>query len=272
MQKAAREAKLRTRWTKPDLDYERALAGFVQGVLNRVDANPVLDNLRKLAALAAWFGAQNSLSTVLLKLTSPGVPDLYQGNELADLSLVDPDNRRPVDFALREQALEELAALQRDLAATRGGAAARRLAALFTHPHEGRGKLWFTWRLLQLRARVPELMRDGGYTALTCSGRHAEHVVAFSRTHGGTTLVVIAGRLFARLLGRPGRLPLGRVVWDDTAVEMAGLEGRVRAENVLTGESFELVDGRIALAEAFALVPGAALLIEAPAAMPRQGK
>src|SRR4029453_16084404 len=130
MLKAVREAKLRTSWTAPDLDYERALSGFVQGVLSRVDANPVLANLRKHAALVAWFGALNSLSTVLLKFTSPGVPDLYQGNELEDLSLVDPDNRRPVDFALRERVLEELAALQGELVAGRGGQAARWLAGL----------------------------------------------------------------------------------------------------------------------------------------------
>ena len=170
-----------------------------------------------------------------------------------------------MDYALREPALEELTGL---LDMARPG---RRLAALAAQPHDGRIKLWFTWRLLQMRGRHPELLRDGGYTPLATSGRHAEHVLAFSRTQGGATLVVIAGRLFARLLGRPGRLPMGRQVWEDTAVELASSTGALRAENILTGEVLDIEDGRIALVDAFAHVPGAALLIQAPGEAARDG-
>src|SRR5204862_1296724 len=100
MVKAAREAKASTSWINPNAEYETALSGFVRAALGPAP-NPFLEDLRAQARIVAWFGALNSLSLALLKFTSPGVPDLYQGNELLDFSLVDPDNRRPVDYALR---------------------------------------------------------------------------------------------------------------------------------------------------------------------------
>jgi len=180
---------------------------------------------------------------------------LYQGNELIDLSLVDPDNRRPVDYAPRAQLLDDLRGLDpADLA--------RVAQALAAAPQDGRAKLLVTWRLLELRKRRFELLRDGDYSGLATSGERAAHVLAFSRSHGRHFLVTIAGRLFAQLLREPGRLPLGEAVWGDTAVEVPELAADAKLINTITGERVELHGGRIRLAEAFATFPGAALLGE----------
>jgi len=253
--KAAREAKAHTSWISPNEEYERALGAFVRALLARVQPNPFLDDLRAQAGLLAWFGALNSLSLALIKFTSPGVPDLYQGSELIDLSLVDPDNRRPVDFALRARILEEVLAPGADCAAARGLAQA---------PQDGRAKLHVAARLLALRRELPELFRLGSYAPLESRGAQAAHVIAYARRHEGRTLVVIAGRLFAKLLGEPGRLPLGRQTWSDTAVAAGELGEGARLVNVLTGEALTVRDGAIALAPSFANFPGAALLFEAP--------
>ncbi|RZI73983.1 MAG: malto-oligosyltrehalose synthase, partial [Variovorax sp.] len=207
--KAARESKAHTSWVVPNPDYEAALTGFVRRLLASVDGNAFLDDVQALGATLAWYGALNSLSMTLIKYASPGVPDLYQGNELMDLSLVDPDNRRPVDYALRSRWLDELATV-----AQRAGMPDA-VKALAASPHDGRAKLWLTWRLLGVRSEHPALFRDGSYTALQVRGAKAAHVLAFMRQHGPHTLIVIAGRLFATLeadaaaTAAGGRLPIG---------------------------------------------------------------
>jgi len=254
MIKAAREAKANTSWISPNEEYEHALTGFVRGLLGRLQPNPFLDELRAQAEPVAWFGALNSLSMALVKFTSPGVPDIYQGNDIMDLRLVDPDNRRPVDYAKRDQLLDAFAALtqQPEL-----GNAVRALAAA---PHDGRAKLWLTWRVLEARRKEAELFRDGDYLPLKAHGAKAEHVLAYARRQGGKTLVVIAGRLFAKLLGEAGKLPLGEEVWADTAIDAAGLADGTPLENLITGETIEVAGGHIALARAVANFPAAALI------------
>ncbi|MBT2325468.1 malto-oligosyltrehalose synthase [Variovorax paradoxus] len=251
MQKAARESKLNTRWTYPDEGYERALEGFARGLLAPGAAGPFLGELKLMGARLAWFGALNSLSLVLLKFGSPGVPDLYQGNELMDLSLVDPDNRRPVDFRLREQQLEALQAMAEapDLAA--------RVNALARHPHDGRAKLWLVWRLLSLRRAQPALFREGSYEPLVTGGAKAAHVIAFARGDGEQLLMVIAGRLFTGLAAE-GELPTGEP-WQDTTVRVPAGAGGAIFENVLTGERIEARDSVIRLSVALGSFPAAAL-------------
>jgi (1->4)-alpha-D-glucan 1-alpha-D-glucosylmutase len=258
MRKAAREAKQHTSWVSPNAEYEEALEAFVRALLSRAHPNPFLDDLRVQADTVAWFGALNSLSMALIKFSSPGVPDLYQGNELMDLSLVDPDNRRPVDYVLRRRLLEEL----RDLAQRPDFAAAAR--ALAEAPYDGRAKMLVSWRLLELRAGEPLLFRDGGYEPLAARGARAAHVLAYARRSGGRTLVVIAGRLYATLLGAPGRLPLGKAVWGDTAVAAGALPEGMRLTNLFTGESVAVEDGHLLLSRAFASFPAAALLARSP--------
>ena len=254
MIKAAREAKAQTSWISPNEDYENALAEFVRGTLARVQPNLFLDELRARAEPIAWFGALNSLTMALLKFTSPGVPDLYQGSEIMDLSLVDPDNRRPVDFALRARLLEEISGDCADSAA--------RARTLAQSPHDGRAKLHIGARLLALRRELPDLFREGSYVPLDCRGAQAAHVLTYARQHEGRTLVAIAGRLFAKLLNEPGRLPLGGEVWTDTAVAAGSLAEGMRFANVLTGETLAVRGGTIELAQAFANFPAAALISE----------
>jgi (1->4)-alpha-D-glucan 1-alpha-D-glucosylmutase len=255
MLKAAREAKDHTSWISPNEEYEDALAKFVRALLARAQHSPFLADLRAQAAAVAWFGALNSLSMALIKYSSPGVPDLYQGNELIDYSLVDPDNRRPVDYVLRRRLLEEV----RDIAQRPGFAPAAR--ALAEHPFDGRAKLLVTWRLLELRREQPALFTDAAYEPLETGGAQAAHVLAYARRHESGTLVVIAGRLFAKLLGEPGSLPLDAAVWHDTHVAAGTLAEGTRLRNLLTGETVTVRDGRIALAHAFASFPGAALFV-----------
>ncbi len=252
--KAARESKAHTSWVVPNPDYEAALTGFVHRLLGSVQGNVFLEDVQALGATLAWYGALNSLSMTLIKYASPGVPDLYQGNELMDLSLVDPDNRRPVDYALRSRWLDALD----DMAQQPGLPAA--VQALAAAPHDGRAKLWLTRRLLALRQAQPALFRDGDYVALTTSGNKASHLVAFTRRHEKTSLVVLAGRLFAGLAVDAQTLPVGAAAWGDTLVKMPHWPEGTQFENLLTGETLTVTHGALRIAVAFAHFPGAALL------------
>lgn len=224
MEKAVREAKRHTSWTSPDAAYESALRGFVAGVLG--DDGFTADLERFVAPLVepGWI---TSLAQTLLKLTAPGVPDVYQGTELWDRSLVDPDNRRPVDHALRRQLLVDLAR------ATPAEIWARRA--------EGLPKLWLVKQSLALRRRRPDAFGPAGdYAPLAARGERAAHVVAFLR--GGEVATVVP-RFAARLGGR----------WHDTTVALP--EGSW--ENELTGE--RVPGGDVALAELLRTFPVALL-------------
>jgi malto-oligosyltrehalose synthase/4-alpha-glucanotransferase len=263
MTKAVREAKRHSNWTHPDEGYERALSQFIDGALGQLDGNPFLDDLRPLARQIAWFGALNSVSLVLLKLASPGVPDIYQGNEMLDYSLVDPDNRRPVDYGVRCRALEGL----RELTAAEPAAQAAGLAGLARNIHDGRLKLWLTWRALELRRTLEALFRDGDYLALSVSGRAADHVVAFARRHGKAGVIAAAGRLFASLGPAAEVLPVGEAGWGDTRLDLAWLPPATVLTDALSGQRLATAaDGGLALALAFACLPVALLHYELPEA------
>ncbi|RZL66424.1 MAG: malto-oligosyltrehalose synthase [Variovorax sp.] len=261
MQKAARESKVHTRWTHPDAGYEDALEGFIRALLGTIEDNPCLTDIQWLARSLAHFGAWNSLTLMLLKYTSPGVPDLYQGNELMDLSLVDPDNRRPVDYTARAARLAALEAM----AATHGLPV--QVAELVRAPHEGDAKLWFIWRLLSLRREDRALFDDGSYEGLVVEGDRSGHALAFARRHGDDALVVIAGRLFVGLCGTDGlgdavlpALP-GADHWADTRVLLPGLPNGTRLRDALTGAVCTVEDGGLRLSKALAAMPWAALRV-----------
>jgi len=223
MRKAAREGKNATSWTRPDADYEQRLEDFVRGAL----AGPTSAAFRR--ALAPWvagadaLAALGALSLAVLKFTAPGVPDLYQGCELIDHSLVDPDNRRPVDFDARARSLDGLQALA-DAPRDRWAGA---VADMARAAGDGRAKLWTIWRLLELHRHQPELFLHGSYEPLAVRGPRAAHVIAYLRRHRGQVLVVVALRLFARLAlpeegppptPLPAPLWQGEALWGDTRV------------------------------------------------------
>lgn len=222
MLKAVREAKQHTSWINPNTPYEDAVSAFVRTLLLRDE--------RFLALLApfqqrlARFGLYNGLTQTLLKLTAAGVPDIYQGNELWDFSLVDPDNRRPVDYTHRAELLEALEAPSP--AGARG---------LLDTLEDGRAKLALIRQALAVRGRHETLFRDGDYLPLAVSGEQAGHLVAFARRWRGEAAVVLAPRLYARLLGDPQRLPLGAEVWGDTWIDLEALPGVAALTNSLTG-------------------------------------
>ncbi|HEX9627877.1 MAG TPA: malto-oligosyltrehalose synthase [Acidiferrobacterales bacterium] len=260
MIKAVREAKVHTSWINPNADYERALTGFVQALLDEPERNPFLADFRPLAREAARCGYYNSLSQTLLKLTAPGVPDIYQGNELWDFSLVDPDNRRPVDYARREALLAELEGWDREPDQLAG-----RAHGLLDSLDDGRAKLHLTRRLLNFRRDHWKRLRDADYQPLAVGGERADHVCAFARTRDDLVLVVVASRWHHRLTGGDCAAPLG-ALWGDTAVTLPAPMGRGPYRNLLTGERIDAVpreDGAILeLATLFAHFPAVALLHE----------
>ena len=256
MQKVVREAKAHTGWVNVNAEYETAVAGFVHALLGRLEANPFLDDLRIQTRPIAWFGMLNSLSMTLVKLTSPGVPDFYQGNELFDLSLVDPDNRRPVDYGRRRLLLEEL---RRAAAAPVDGLAAC-VGRLFDSPFDSRAKLWLVSRALQQRREHEQLFLKGDYHALATPGVRSRHVVAYARRLAGRGIVTVAGRLFASMGLASGALPVGEAAWGDTALDLAFLPAGTRLVNVLTGEALETdASRRLPLSRVMAHFPGALL-------------
>src|SRR5215831_7786835 len=196
--KAAREAKTRTSWTQPNAAYEEALADFVQRLLEPADDAPFLSDVARLVSLAAPIGVTNSLSRIAIHLTSPGVPDIYQGDELWNYALVDPDNRRAVDFNARRRALADEAELG-DL----------------DDPFDSRVKAHVTQRLLLLRRSLPHLFAAGDYQPLEVTGDRAMHIVAFARTNEDRFVVTIASRVTAAM--PPGDKASW---WLDTAIKL----------------------------------------------------
>ncbi|MEZ0600593.1 malto-oligosyltrehalose synthase [Paraburkholderia sp. IW21] len=209
--KALREAKLQTNWLAPDEAYEAGCRDFLFDILAPQRRDGFLRELSAFVARIGRAGALNSLQQTVLRLASPGIPDLYQGTELWDFSLVDPDNRRPVDFAQREAWLAQTPPSE-----------------FLPNWRDGRVKLAVVQRVLALRAHVPELLSQGAYLPLVVRGAHASNVIAFARRHGNAWAVVVASRLAAGLLGDTGDLPMvDPAKWDDTAIEVpADLAGR----------------------------------------------
>jgi (1->4)-alpha-D-glucan 1-alpha-D-glucosylmutase len=224
MEKATKEAKRHTSWINPNAGYDQALREFVVRLLGA--GSPFPAAFEPFQRLVALYGSANSLGQVLLKIAAPGIPDFYQGSELWDLALVDPDNRRPVDFSFRRTLLDDIQA--------RIGEDPQRLtplcAELLAAWPDGRIKLYVIHRALTLRRSRPALFRSGRYLPLSGAGAHAEHLVALARLDGSDAVVVAVPRLSARLTGFDGRFPLGPSVWADTRISLddPSLEGTYR--------------------------------------------
>jgi (1->4)-alpha-D-glucan 1-alpha-D-glucosylmutase len=238
MHKAMREAKVFTSWINPSEAHERAIERFIETALapdNVTFRRDFLDFQRRVAA----YGAYNSLAQVAIKIGAPGVPDLYQGTELWDFSLVDPDNRRPVDYARRRELLAELDDRVRtfDASAGQSGAADRAAwaAGLASTPHDDRLKLFTTMTLLRYRRAHQDLFRDGGYEAFTSDGARREHLFGFSRAHASERVLVIVPRLVGTLLPDAEVPPLGERVWGDTRLLLPP-DAPTTYRNVLSGQ------------------------------------
>ena len=222
--KAVREAKVHTGWIKPDQDYEQTYLDFVDKVLaDEAFLSEFLPFQRRIA----HFGIVNSLSQTLLKVASPGVPDIYQGTEMWDFSLVDPDNRRPVDFEFRRNALSEMRTRSNNLPSL--------AAQLLADPEDGRVKLFLLWRALEARRRLKPLFEQGDYLPLAAEGEKSEHIIAFARRHEERCIVAAVPR-FAASLSAEGEWPLGERVWGDTALRLP--EGGHRWRSLLDGQEF----------------------------------
>lgn len=232
MFKAVHEAKVNLSWINPDPEYSDALQAFVGRILSpppRGRHNQFVDALEKFAFFVGFFGALNSLAQVLLKITSPGVPDLYQGTELWDFSLVDPDNRRTVDFASREKMLLELDG------ASASSSPLELCEELMRNYQDGRLKLWVISRALGFRREHPSLFQTGKYMPLFASGEKSEHVCAFARSHGNDAALIAVPRLVYKLTGGEQRVPAGEV-WGNT--ELPVPQGTTRLRDVFTGNEF----------------------------------
>lgn len=247
--KAVREAKVHTAWLRPDSDYEEGFSAFVEALLTPTEGDEFLTQFKPFQQQIAEYGMLNSLSQVLLRNTAPGVPDLYQGDEFWNLSFVDPDNRRPVDYEQRIKALEAIKdQLVRDPLAL--------IAALFTTRENGTIKLFLTYQLLQARKTFAALFQDGDYQPLEMTGALQDHIIAFARTVEGQTAIAIAPRFFTRLVA-PGERPLGSI-WQDTHITLpAGVSSTWT--NVITAESLPS-QGAIAVSEALQHFPVALLV------------
>jgi len=250
MLKAVREAKRFTSWVNPDAAYEAALERFVHLLLGTHEPNPFVRDLEAWLPTVWRAGCWNSLNQVLLKFTSPGVPDLYQGSELWNFSLVDPDNRRPVDFVAREVALAEVMASYRE-----GRLSADTLRALREDLPSGRLKLLLTARLLALRKACPAVFSEGAYAPLEVTGPAADHVVAFARVLGQEAVVVIATRLLAGLAEDDG------AAWRGTEVALPP-DLAVTWTDAITGAPVTTVGQRVKLDEVLPVVPFAVLVAD----------
>lgn len=274
MEKATREAKIHTSWVNPNAEYDTATRNFVQNVLSETGEAPFIKD-REVASMQrhiAYYGRYNSLAQVLLKLTAPGVPDTYQGTELWDFSLVDPDNRRPVEY---QQRIWLLSNIKRRIHADEGN-----LLPLAQELHEqsadGRIKLYLIYRTLNVRREYDQLFAEGDYTPLEATGAQQAHVCAFARSRsaeaeeGGQTqqvALVVAPRLVRRLVGGADQQPpLGAAVWGETWLDLPQAQVGTRYHNAFTSEVLTVGEQQgktgLALADIFAHFPVALLIQE----------
>jgi len=244
MLKAAREAKDQTSWTEPDAAYEKALQDFVDRVLAGGENEPFRFDVQRFAQRIAFFGRFNSLAQTLLKITSPGVPDFYQGSELCDLNLVDPDNRRTVDYAERKRLLSELKNKFEHVTDGKG----EFFPALLRNENAAAMKLFLIWRALSFRKAQRELFDVGDYVPLAATGEKREHVVAFVRTWSGRMIVVAIPRLIFGLTGGAEQSPIGGEIWGATELTLPQATAGTLFRNVFTREVVTAVESRGSIA------------------------
>jgi len=226
--KAVREAKIHTAWLKPDDRYENAFVEFVDKIFDKEKNSEFIEDFQTFQPKIAFYGIFNSLSQSLLKLTIPGVPDFYQGSEIWDLRLVDPDNRGPVDFDRRLSLLNSVKEYsQKNLNEF--------IKEALENSQDGRIKLYLIHETLNLRRRMADLYSKGEFMPLqNITGSKEKNIIAFARRHKNQLAVTIVPRFLFSLVD-PGQMPLGETIWSDTEIELPDI-GSSKWYNVFTGE------------------------------------
>ena len=236
MNKAVKEAKEHTSWISPDAEYEDAVRQFIARVLDRSKANTFGDDFLPFQDWVAQYGIYNSLSQLLVKMTAPGVPDFYQGTELWDLNLVDPDNRHPVDFSKRVNLLTEL-----EKASQTEPDRLALVQDLVTNRTDGRIKLFLTAETLRYRRAHPSLFRHGEYVKLEGMGTKSAHLFAFARLHSEGSIVTVVPRLMTGITQDPHKPPLGGEMWNDTELVLPAWREGTIFRDIFTGERLNTV-------------------------------
>ncbi len=235
MIKAVREAKVNSSWINPNTVYEAVLMKFIERVMETYPGSQFLQDFLPFQKRVSHYGMFNSLSQTLLKITSPGVPDFYQGTELWSFTLVDPDNRGPVDYAMRVQLLEEL---KRQEAEMPQPAFARNLVE---QRENGAIKLYLTRKALNFRREHRGLFDEGEYMPLDIAGTCKDTICCFARRNGQHTIIVAAPRFFTRL-APPETLPLGEGIWQDTHIVLPFNAKDVKYRNIFTSMTVTAAD------------------------------
>jgi (1->4)-alpha-D-glucan 1-alpha-D-glucosylmutase len=258
MQKAVHEAKVHTSWINPSPTYDQSVQAFIEAVLERTPSNRFLQDFLPFQERVARYGLYNSLSQLLLKITSPGIPDFYQGTELWSFHLVDPDNRGPVDYQARAAMAEDLRVTLNRLGPDR----AEFTKTLFEQAYDGRVKLYTTMVGLDYRRLHPKLFQEGEYLQLECGGSRKPHICAFARLYQHEALVTIVPRLVATLNPDGKHPPMGPSIWEDSWIVVPPWPTLSEFRHLLTGEIIkaESVNGRRVL-------PVARVLNHAPIAL-----
>ncbi len=230
MLKALREAKVNSSWISPNTIYEDAFSIFIDKLMDNKSDNQFLRDFEVFQKKVSHFGMFNSLSQTLLKITSPGVPDFYQGTEIWDYSLVDPDNRRPVNYSTRIEMLQQLKRRESEHGPLK-------LAKELTiNKDDGMIKLYLTYKALNFRKANRELFEIGEYISLETMGERANNVCVFVRRIGNIRAIVIAPRFFTKLISGNDGLPLGKEIWKDTFIVIPFADIGAKYRNVFTGE------------------------------------
>lgn len=242
IQKSLKEAKIHTSWINPNEEHDQQINAFIESILKYDKKNLFLKNFKHFILNILPFGMLNSLSQIVLKLTAPGIPDIYQGNEIWDFSLVDPDNRHPVDYELRKKMLHEI----------------KYQGDAFTHylknPESGHIKLLMTQTLLQYRKQYPDLFLEGVYLPLTVQGPLADHFIAFARIHKDKTLIVISGRYFTFLM-KDFNTPMKETLWQEHSIELPLEFIGLRFKNLFSGKAMEVRNRTLSLQDCLSNFP-----------------
>lgn len=240
MEKAIKEAKVHSSWINPNSQHDQAVQQFIDKILNCEDENEFLKDFKAFMPKISQMGMLNSLSQTLLKLTSPGVPDIYQGNELWDFSLVDPDNRRPVDYSLRKQMLADLSI--------------EKLEDYIRKPEDGYIKLYMVQKTLQFRKKFSEIFSKGSYLPLEVKGKMQNHVIAFARMLDKKAAIIIVGRFFTFFM-KDFLTTIEQNAWQKTFVELPQEFSNCRLTNIFDENKILSKSNCIALENAFKNLP-----------------